>query len=147
MEKGEISVRGNDIFENNVNQVKHTLREKGHKTSSEEIQEALSDLSKRPNPDISGAIQHSSAALECTCRDITGASSDTLGKSISHYSNLVPKPLDEAISKMWGYASNNGRHLKEGNSPSYEEAELVVHLSAVLCIYLCKKHKKSFFKN
>ena len=38
------------------------------------------------------------------------------------------------------FASEQGRHLKEGGEPNYEEAELVVHLSASLCAYLAKKN-------
>jgi hypothetical protein len=44
------------------------------------------------------------------------------------------------ISKVYGFASEQGRHLKEGGVPNYEEAELVVHLSASLCTYLAKKN-------
>jgi len=62
----------------------------------------------------------------------------TLGELIKKHPNIVPKPLDEAITKIWGFTSEQGRHLREGGQPDYEEAELVVGLSAVLTTYLCK---------
>jgi len=37
-------------------------------TAKTEIREALNDLSRRPTPDITGAIQHSLACLECVAR-------------------------------------------------------------------------------
>ena len=112
-------------------------------TAKTEIREALNDLSRRPNADITGAIQHSLASLECVARQIAGNTKMTLGELIKKYPNIVPKPLDEAISKIWGFTSEQGRHLREGGQPTYVEAELVVGLSAVLTTYLGKKMKNN----
>lgn len=101
-------------------------------TSQSEIKEAITDLSRRPIPEITGSIQHSLAALECVCREVTRDKKATLGTLINDHPNIVPKPLDDAIKKIWG-ASEQGRH------PSYEEAELLVYLSASLCVYLTNK--------
>lgn len=113
-------------------------------TSQDEIREALKDLSRRPSPDITGSVQHSVAALECLCREITGQKSATLGKLINDHPGIVPQPLNKVVSEIFGFSSEQGRHLREGEAPNYEEAELVVHLSASLCTYLCKKN---FSKN
>jgi hypothetical protein len=48
-------------------------------------------------------------------------------------------PLDTAVSQVWGYASNEARHVEEGREPEREEAELVVGLAAVVATYLTKK--------
>ena len=109
-------------------------------TSQNEIKEAITDLSMRPKPDITGAIQHALAALECVCREITGDNA-TPGTLIINHSGIIPRPLDDAIRKIWGFSSERGRHLKEEGEPSYEEAELVVHLTASLCLYLMSKFK------
>ena len=109
-------------------------------TTQDEIRKALQNMSKRPTPDITGSVQHSVAALECLCREITGNKKATLGKLINDNPNIVPKPLDKVVSEIFGFASENGRHLREGCAHSYEEAELVVHLSASLCTYLAKKN-------
>src|SRR4029077_19967160 len=37
----------------------------------------------------------------------------------------IPKPLDTAIERMWGYASEMVRHLREGRVPAREEAEFL----------------------
>ena len=40
---------------------------------------------------------------------------------------------------FWGFSSEQGRHLREGRPPKIDEAELLVHLSASICLYLSKK--------
>lgn len=64
----------------------------------------------------------------------------TLGEVIKRNPGLLPKPLDQAVEKAWGYASETGRHLREGDSPAYDEAELIVGLSGAVCRYLARKH-------
>lgn len=139
MENGELLVRGEDSFEKDVSSAKELLSAAGLETSAGEIKEAIYDLSRMPEPDITGAVQHAGAALECVARKVTG-SKDTLGKLINAHPEIVPSPINEVISKLFGYASEKGRHLKEGMLPSFEEAELLVHLSASLCSYLTKKN-------
>jgi len=53
----------------------------------------------------------------------------------------LPKPIDVVVEKIWGFASNQGRHITEGKKPDFAEAELTVHLSAALISYLCEKNK------
>ena len=136
---GIIEVRGEEAFEQKIAEAVDVLGEVKLVTSQNEIHEALKDMSKRPVPDITGSVQHSVAALECLCREITGDKKATLGKLINDNPNVVPKPLDNVIKEVFGFSSEQGRHLREGGAPSYEEAELVVHLSASLCVYLTKK--------
>ena len=139
MENGELLIRGNESFEEEISATSSTLKDAGLSTSASEIKQAILDLSRIPEPDITGAVQHSGAALECIARKVTG-SKDTLGALIKDHPDIVPKPIDEVVTKVFGFASEKGRHLKEGIVPSFEEAELIVHLSASLCSYLCKKH-------
>ena len=138
MQNGIIETRGDDIFEDGIKQANLKLQEKGLMTSQNEIKEAIADLSRRPIPEITGSIQHSLAALECVCREVTRDKA-TLGALINNHPDIVPKPLDDVIKKIWGFSSEQGRHLQEGRNPSYEEAELLVHLSASLCVYLTNK--------
>lgn len=140
LENGKITIRCEDSFETVLKEVEIELDEKELSTSCNEIKEAIKDLSRRPKAEITGAIQHSIAALECVCRVVSGDKKDTLGTLISKHPNIVPSPLNEAIKKIWGFSSEQGRHLREGCEPSFEEAELMVHLSASLCTYLSKKH-------
>lgn len=112
----------------------------GRHTAATELHEAVKDLSRRPKPEVTGAIQHAMAALECVARDL-GASKDTLGALINRNLLPLPLPLPAAIEKLWGYASNHGRHIQEGHPPTFEEAELVVGLCAVTCQYLARKDR------
>ena len=136
---GIIETRGDENFELELSNAVSVLEQAKQTTAKTEIKEALHDLSRRPEPDVTGAIQHSLACLECVAREVAGNSKATLGELIKKHAGIVPKPLDEAISKVWGFTSEQGRHLREGGDPSYEEAELVVGLSAVLSTYLGKK--------
>lgn len=137
---GILETRGEEAFEQEIKDVVDTLGEAKLHTTQYEIREALKDMSKRPTPDITGSVQHSVAALECLCREITGEKNLTLGKLINSNPQILPKPLDKVVCEIFGFASEQGRHLREGGAPDYEEAELVVHLSASLCTYLTKKN-------
>ena len=140
LSNGFLEMRGPETFEHAVKNAVETLEEKDIKTARKEIEEALHDISKRPKPDITGAIQHSMAALECVAREITD-SSDTLGSIIKKNRHLFPAPLDNTVEKLWGFASEYGRHLTDGREPSFEDAELIVSLCASLSNYLTKKFK------
>ena len=142
MISGKIETRGDEAFEADLVEVETVLSERNLSTSKTEMKEAIADLSRRPNPEITGAVQHSLAALECVCREITDDRGMTLGKLISKHKDIIPSPLNIVIDKIWGFSSEQGRHLQEGRAPEYEEAELLVHLSAAVCSYLCKKHIK-----
>jgi len=78
-------------------------------------------------------------ALEAVARDLAGDPKATLGEVIKRNPEFLPKPLDTALSQVWGYASNEARHVQEGREPNREEAELLVGLAAVLATYLTKK--------
>ncbi len=51
----------------------------------------------------------------------------------------MPKPLDIAVEKAWGYASEMGRHLQEGRTPERGEVELIVGIAATIATYLARK--------
>lgn len=133
-----VQVRGSEAFEVAVQQGQAELTRQGRSTAAGELHEALQDLSHRPQPEISGAIQHAMAALECVARDVVG-SKDTLGQLIQRNPGLFPKPVDQIVEKAWAYSSNFGRHLVEGMPPNFEEAELMVGVSGVLCRYLTRR--------
>lgn len=138
---GQIELRGSESFEDIVHGTSETLNEAGRTTAANELHEAILDLSRRPEPDVTGAIQHAMAALECVVRDTTDDPNRTLGDLIRQHRDLFPKPLDQALTKIWGYTSETGRHLREGNRPDFEEAELIVGLAGSMCRYLTKKNR------
>jgi hypothetical protein len=111
------------------------MQQAGKSTAANEIHEALKDISRRPSADVTGAVQHSMAALECVAREIDG-SSDTLGQIIKRLT--IPPPLDGALHRLWGFASEQGRHIQEGGEPNFEEAELVVTVASAVSVYLLR---------
>lgn len=88
---GILETRGEEAFEKEIKDVVDILGEAKLHTTQTEIREALKDMSKRPIPDITGSVQHSVAALECLCREITGEKNLTLGKLINTHSQIIPK--------------------------------------------------------
>ncbi len=136
---GQIQVRGSEIFEEVTHKTIGVLSETDHRTARNEIHQALVDLSRRPEPDVTGAVQHALAALECVARDACGDPKATLGEILRRHPDLLPRPLDGAVEKAWGYASEHGRHLREGREPTVAEAELLVGMASVIATYLVKK--------
>ena len=82
------------------------------------------------------------AALECVAREVSGDQRATLGEILRKSPELIPKPLDKSVEKAWGFASEMGRHLREGRVPSFEEAELVLGLCASISTYLVKRNSQ-----
>jgi len=136
---GLIETRNDDVFEKTTQNVVSVLGNVKLPTAKNEIREAIVCLSRRPTSDITGAIQHSLACLECVIREATGDKKPTLGDLIKKYPNVVPPPLDKAIEKIWGFTSEQGRHLQEGRVPEYAEAKLVVELTSAIVSYLGEK--------
>jgi hypothetical protein len=92
---GAVVYKGSEPFEISVSTAQSTLLSAGRKTAAAEIQKALEDLSKRPHPDLTGAIQHSMAALECVAADVCGAKGDTLGQIIKRHPDRFPPPMGQ----------------------------------------------------
>jgi hypothetical protein len=138
---GEIVNRGSEAFETAVKTAAAELKRDERPTAASHIHESLQALSRRPEPDLGGAVYHAMGSLECVARDITGDSKATFGEILKHYPGLLPKPVDDALAKIWGYASNEARHVAEGREPDREEAELIVGLSAAVATYLTRRNR------
>ena len=136
---GQIQIRGPEVFEEVTRKAIELLDSSARATARNEIREALGDLSRRPEPDKTGAVQHALTALECIARDVSGDPKSTLGDILRNHPDLLPRPLASAIEKVWGYASEYGRHLREGREPTMEEAELLVGLAGAVAIYFARK--------
>ena len=137
MADGKIVYRGSEAFTETTHEAHDILVQAGHEAAANEIHEALKDISRRPEPDATGAIQHAIAALECTARKVTGERSLNLGRLVPHL-GLAP-PLDTAVEKLWGYASDRARHIREGRGVTTEEAELVVGVACSVCTSLLQR--------
>ena len=135
---GEITHRGSEAFAKSTHEVPDRLDESGYQRAANEMREALGDISRRPEPDLTGAIQHAMAALEATAREVTGQPNPTLGKLVPLLE--LPAPLDQAVHKLWGYASDRGRHIREQQLVDHTEVELIVAVAGSLCAFLAQRH-------
>jgi hypothetical protein len=136
MHDGLIVARGSEAFAQTLRTATDVMLQTGRTTAANEMHEALRDISRRPKADVTGAIQHAMAALECVARDVTGQPKKTLGQIISGLG--LPAPLDGALEKLWGFASEQGRHIREGREPRFGEAELVVTVASAVSVYLLR---------
>ncbi len=139
---GQIIARGAEAFEAIITGATAALESSSRTTAATHLHEALEGLSRRPHADLAGAVYHALGALECVARDLTGDSKATLGEVIKRHPGLLPKPLEEAVPKIWGYASNEARHVVEGRETHRAEAELLVGLSAAMAGYLTRKQPR-----
>ncbi len=135
---GEVVYRGSESFETVVNTAKSVLAATGKNTAMNEIHKALEDLSKRPVSDLTGAVQHAIAALECVAKDVCGEKGETLGQVVKKHPERFPPPVGEAVSKLYGFASEKGRHIAEGGEPDPKEVELIVGIAATVATYLSR---------
>ena len=101
-------------------------------------------LSRRPKPDLTGRYSACRPHLNVLHVIFCGNPKAHTGVSfMKRYPGMLPKPLDDVISKAWGYASEKGRHLREGRLPDREEVELVVGLAATVATYLAAKSRNT----
>lgn len=138
---GHVVSRGPEEFENTVKTAIGELSLDGRSTAAGQIHEALQALSRRPTPNLRGAIIHGMGALECIVRDLSGKHKLSFGEVLKKRPDLLPKPVDEAISQLWGFASNEARHVTEGREPNRDDAELIVGLAAAVATYLTRKSR------
>ena len=122
----ELEVYPDQDIEGIVATVLDKLDKFGLSDTRDELRKAGRYIADLYDPDLTGAIGHATTALETTAREITGEKSATLGKILNDHPNLFPSPLNDAVKKVWGFASGKGRHLNEGKLPTYYEARYVV---------------------
>ncbi len=141
LQEGKFIHRGSDVFTRITQEVPRILEENGFQHAANEIREALQDISRIPDPDVTGAVQHIMAALEATARKVTGEPKPTLGRLISELN--LPSPLDKATHKLWGYASNEARHVSEQRTIDRTEAELIVTVAGALCAFISQRESSA----
>lgn len=112
------------------------LAESGYPTAANEMREAFSDISRHPNPYVTGAIHHSMMACESIARSMTGFAKPTLGQLTSRLP--IEKSIATIIARLWGYASEHGRHCKEGQIVDPSDAKFVVDFALTICTRLAE---------
>lgn len=137
MQDGQITFRGPEAFADDTKETVALLTETGRQRAANEIHEALRNISRRPEPDVTGAIQQVIAALESTAREVTGQPNRTLGQLVRYFG--LPAPLDAAVEKLGGYAFDGARHVREGQAADTAEAELLVSIACAVCTFLSRR--------
>jgi len=94
MKEGRIVGRGSLAFREATEEAVRLMTMAHKPTAATEMRQALADIMRRP-PDITGAVQHGMAALECAARDLMGQPRANLGQLLPDLE--LPKPLDEAV--------------------------------------------------
>lgn len=132
---------GSRPFKNRYREVVFMLESKGLYASSNEIRRAVGCFNKFPDPDLTGVLQHSRAAFECVARKVTGYSNpkQKIYWILKQRPDILPDPLRKEALKLWTDASKKGAHIREGEDPTYTEAEWVVDTSIQLCMYMARK--------
>jgi hypothetical protein len=70
---------------------------------------------------------------------VTKDRNKTLGQILKARRDLFPPPLDTAVEKLWGFASEEIRHVNEGATVEFAEVELVVNVACAAASYLTRK--------
>jgi AbiJ N-terminal domain 4 len=139
---GQIVARGDEGFQEAVKTAHSQLNENQRPTAASHIRFAVTALSERPKPNTSGAVAQATSAVECLLHDITGQEM-TLGKYLDKHPSLFHPALKKALDGVYGYASDAGaRHGKEGQEPSFDEAQFAVTTCATACSLLTAMNPK-----
>lgn len=116
-------------------------------TTKEHLNKAISSYANREKPDNSGSIVNSIHAVESLAKvilqDEKSGFSDLMAKLNTQYS--IPKSLELAFKKLYGYASNEGgRHaLKDGQTDAPEpEAWFILVTCSAMINFLIEKCEK-----
>jgi hypothetical protein len=135
---GKIEMRGGPLASPSIADACRLVSDAGWPNTLRELEQARADLGRRPEPDVTGVVQHGSAALESVVRQITG-SAQSLGQAAkrldySQYPPVLRDVLETVLNKLYGYASSDrggGRHGSE--TIQIDRADAALFLGMVSC--------------
>ena len=122
------------------------LKEPEFKGADQHFEKAIKALNVRPNPDVENCVKDAVSAIESVGRIIVNNDKALLSDIIKDMAKneLIPRPLDEAIQKIYAYRGDQGgiTHGLVGESKvTIDEAGFVLAMSAAIIIYLVKKRE------
>lgn len=135
------------ISEIEIEAVEQATSQGKYDVVSMHLDQALTLLADKKEPDYRNSIKESISAIESLCKIIIGENKATLGqalKKIEEKYQLHPA-LREAFSKMYGYTSDKDgiRHalLETGDNPCYEDALYMLITCSAFTNYLIEKSR------
>ena len=137
MRNGFIEYRGTEPFMIATESAEQIFQTRGFDVAASETREAMRALSRRPEPNLTGAVTHAIRALEAVAREELESDKRTLGELIPSLD--LPKPLDGALSNLWGFSSQYARHGSEEKQIDDDEAELVVTVACAIATFIAKR--------
>ncbi len=139
--------------ESEINEIEEAIdRSKEFKLTgvTKHIEDSLSKLSDRKNPDYRNSIKESISAVESICKIISGDDKATLGnalKSIEKKGKItIHKALKDGFEKIYGYTSDEEgiRHAMLDEAKIYfEDAKYMLVSCSAFINYLIEKALKS----
>lgn len=144
LKEGKVEKTGSGFIDARVKEVRYLLKEPEFKGADEHFEKALKALNTRPNPDVENCIKDAVAAVESVGRIIVNDEKALLSDIIKEMAKnkIIPKPLDEAIQKIYAYRGDQpgvAHGLVGASKVTIDEAEFVLAMSAAIIIYLVKK--------
>jgi tetratricopeptide (TPR) repeat protein len=143
---GKVEKIGSGFIDARVKEARYLLKEPEFTGADKHFEKAMKALNARPNPDVENCIKDAVSAIESVGRIIVNDEKALLSDIIKDMAKnkTIPKPLDEAIQKIYAYRGDQPgvAHGLVGTSKvTIDEAEFVLAMSAAIIIYLVKKRK------
>ncbi|KTD25148.1 AbiJ-NTD4 domain-containing protein [Legionella maceachernii] len=114
---------------------------------NEHINKAIGFLSNRLAPDFKNCVKESVSAVEALAKIITKKPNGTLGKLAQNPNLKLPNTLQEAIKKIYGFASDKGgvRHANkdEAGDLTYHDALFIAITCSAIINYIIQLQNKN----
>jgi hypothetical protein len=135
---GRIELRGGELVVPPVDPLVELFRrrESNEAAAERELGEALDDLSKSPDPNIAGAIQHAMVALEAMAPCAPENFKPTLAVFVTKDPGSFSIPTAEMMRRLFIFATVQSAQFREGRTPGAVEAELFVGAVGTLVSYV-----------
>jgi AbiJ N-terminal domain 4 len=92
---GKVMARGDAAFEYSLQVAETELKAGGRTTAAECIEDAIRNLSFRPEPRLGAAVSRAMNAMECVLHDITGENKMGFGDYLQSHPDLFPVVLQK----------------------------------------------------
>jgi tetratricopeptide (TPR) repeat protein len=143
---GKVEKIGSGFIDARVKEARYLLKEPEFKGADKHFEKALKALNIRPNPDVENCIKEAVCAIESVGRIIVNDAKALLSDIVKTMAKneIIPKPLDEAIQKVYAYRGDQpgvAHGLVGLSKVTVDEAEFVLAMSAAIIIYLVKKRQ------